>query len=33
VVEGFQPNIMPQTFKDTLSSQQLADVIAFLLTQ
>ncbi len=33
VVEGFQPDIMPKTFKDTLSSQQLADVIAFLLTE
>ena len=33
VVEGFQPNIMPQTFKDTLGPQGLADVIAFLETQ
>jgi cytochrome c2 len=33
VVEGFQPGIMPQSFKQTLSAQQLADVIAFLLTQ
>ncbi len=33
VVDGFQAGIMPQTFKDTLSAQQLADVIAFLKTQ
>jgi cytochrome c2 len=33
VVEGFQSNIMPQTFKDTLGPQQIADVIAFLKTQ
>jgi cytochrome c2 len=33
VVEGFQPSIMPQTFADVLSEQQLADVIAFLKAQ
>jgi len=33
VVQGFQSGIMPATFKSTLSPQQLADVIAFLLTQ
>jgi cytochrome c2 len=33
VVEGFQGGIMPQTFKQTLSAQQIADVIAFVLTQ
>jgi cytochrome c2 len=33
VVEGFQPGIMPQTFRQTLSAQQIADVIAFLMTQ
>jgi cytochrome c2 len=33
VVDGFQGGIMPQTFKDTLSPQQLADVIAFLKAQ
>ncbi len=33
VVEGFQGGIMPQTFKDVLSPQQIADVIAFLKTQ
>jgi hypothetical protein len=32
-VDGFQGGIMPQTFKDTLSPQQLADVIAFLKAQ
>lgn len=33
VVEGFQAGLMPQTFKDLLSDQQLADVIAYLKTQ
>lgn len=33
VVEGFPASTMPQTFKQTLSAQQLADVIAFLLTK
>lgn len=33
VVQGFQSGIMPATFKSTLQPQQLADVIAFLLTQ
>jgi cytochrome c len=33
VVDGFSQNIMPPSFKQTLSAQQLADVIAFLLTQ
>jgi cytochrome c2 len=33
IVEGFAPNLMPQNFKETLQPQQLADVIAFLLTQ
>ena len=33
VVDGFQAGIMPQTFKDILTEQQLADVIAFLKTQ
>lgn len=32
VVQGFQAGIMPQTFGDLLSDQQLADVIAFLKT-
>jgi mono/diheme cytochrome c family protein len=30
VVQGFQGGVMPQTFKDILSPQQLADVIAFV---
>ncbi len=33
VVEGFAPDLMPKTFKDTLSPQDLANVMAFLLTQ
>jgi len=33
VVQGFQGGVMPQTFKDILSPQQLADVIAFLKGQ
>lgn len=32
VVSGFQPDVMPQTFKDTLSDQDLADLIAYILT-
>lgn len=32
VVEGFDDGIMPKTFKDTLPPQDLANVIAFLLT-
>jgi hypothetical protein len=33
VVEGFQPGLMPQTFRQTLTDQQLADLVAFLATQ
>jgi len=33
VVDGFPDGVMPKTFKDSLTPQQLADVIAFLLTQ
>ena len=33
VVEGFQGGLMPQTFKQVLQPQQIADVIAFLKTQ
>jgi mono/diheme cytochrome c family protein len=33
VVEGFQPNIMPQDFSTRISSDQLSDLIAFLLAQ
>jgi len=30
VAEGFQPNIMPSTFGESLSDEQLADLVAFL---
>jgi cytochrome c oxidase subunit II len=30
ITEGFQPNIMPANFGESLSDQQLADVVAFL---
>jgi mono/diheme cytochrome c family protein len=30
VAEGFQPNIMPQTYGSQLSDKQLADLVAFL---
>jgi mono/diheme cytochrome c family protein len=33
VVQGFQGGVMPQTFKTTLSPQQIADVIAFVKSQ
>ncbi|MHB8629474.1 MAG: c-type cytochrome [Aggregatilineales bacterium] len=32
IVPGFQPNIMPQTFAQTLSTQQINDLVAYLLT-
>ncbi|MHB8625846.1 MAG: c-type cytochrome [Aggregatilineales bacterium] len=32
IVPGFQPNIMPQTFAKTLSTQQINDLVAYLLT-
>ena len=32
LVEGFQDGLMPKTFRETLTPQELADVIAFLLT-
>jgi cytochrome c2 len=32
VVEGFPSDVMPKTFKDTLKPQQVADLIAFLMT-
>jgi hypothetical protein len=31
-VEGFQPNLMPQIYEMTLSQEQLADIIAYMLT-
>lgn len=33
VVEGYQPNIMPQTYGQQFSSGELNDLIAYLLTQ
>jgi mono/diheme cytochrome c family protein len=33
VAEGYQPNIMPQTYGQTLSKKQLADLVAFLSPQ
>jgi mono/diheme cytochrome c family protein len=33
VTEGYQPNIMPQTYGDQLSKTQLADLVAFLSPQ
>lgn len=33
VVPNFQANLMPQTFAETLSTQELGDLIAFLLEQ
>jgi cytochrome c oxidase subunit 2 len=30
IAEGFQPNIMPQTYGSQLSDKQLADLVAFL---
>lgn len=32
VVAGFSDGIMPQTFGDTLSEEQISDLVAFLLT-
>jgi len=29
LVEGFQPDLMPKTFKETLKPQEIADLIAF----
>ncbi|MCB9136646.1 MAG: cytochrome c, partial [Anaerolineales bacterium] len=31
VVEGYTPGIMPQNFAQTMTAQDLADVLAFLL--
>ncbi|MDX1435985.1 MAG: c-type cytochrome [Anaerolineales bacterium] len=33
VVEGFQPDLMPQTFGEQLSDEELSDLVAFLLAQ
>ena len=32
VVEGFPPNIMIQTYRELLADQEIADLIAYLLT-
>ena len=33
VVEGYPANIMPQTFGETMSVQQIGDMVAYLLAQ
>lgn len=33
VVDGYPGNIMPATFKDTMSPQELAEMVAYLLAQ
>ena len=33
VVDGFPPSLMPQNFAETLTTQDIADVVAFLLSQ
>jgi hypothetical protein len=30
IAPGFQPNVMPQTYGSSLSSKQIADLVAFL---
>ena len=32
IVRGFEKDVMPQTFKDHLSGEQIEDVVAYLLT-
>jgi hypothetical protein len=32
VEEGYQPNIMPKNFGDRLSPQDMADLIAYMLS-
>jgi len=32
VVEGFQPNLMPQNYADRLSAQDMADLLAYMLS-
>jgi cytochrome c len=32
VVEGFQPNLMPQIYEQTLTDEQIANMVAYLLT-
>jgi len=33
IASGFQPNIMPQTYGSSLSSKEIADLVAFLQTK
>jgi cytochrome c oxidase subunit II len=33
IAEGFQPNVMPQTYGQQLTSKQVADLVAFLQSQ
>jgi mono/diheme cytochrome c family protein len=33
VVDGYQPNIMPQNYGDQLSNRELDDLVEFLLVQ
>lgn len=33
IVDGFSPGVMPQNFRQILKPQQIADLIAFLMTQ
>jgi mono/diheme cytochrome c family protein len=33
IAQGFQPNVMPQTYGQQLSSKQIADLVAFLQSQ
>lgn len=32
IVEGFQPNIMPQNYSEIITDQQAADIIAYMLS-
>lgn len=33
IAQGFQPNVMPQTYGQQLTSKQIADLVAFLQSQ
>lgn len=33
IAEGYQPDVMPQTFAQTLSDEQINDLVAFLMQQ
>jgi cytochrome c oxidase subunit 2 len=32
IVQGFSPNLMPQTFKDQLKDEQISDLIEYIKT-